>query len=124
KRGVLAILVGSSATLGAIGYAVATNDHERQVERRAGHDDDHDDDDHDDDDHDDDDHDDDDHDDDHDDDDAEEGHAAGHGGHANAVYPVTTPLRTDTQLSRDYVCQIRAIRHIEVRALERGYLEE
>ncbi|MBU3742118.1 MAG: efflux RND transporter periplasmic adaptor subunit [Candidatus Kapabacteria bacterium] len=36
---------------------------------------------------------------------------------------VTTPLRTDTTIHREYVCQIRAIQHIELRALERGYLE-
>lgn len=37
---------------------------------------------------------------------------------------VTSPLRKDTTITRDYVCQIRAIQHIEVRALERGYLQE
>lgn len=37
---------------------------------------------------------------------------------------VTTPLREDTELTREYVCQIRAIQHIEVRALERGYLQD
>lgn len=46
------------------------------------------------------------------------------GGHQTGELLVTSPLRTDTELTRDYVCQIRAIRHIEVRALERGYLEE
>jgi membrane fusion protein (multidrug efflux system) len=51
-------------------------------------------------------------------------HPAEHGGHATGELLVTSPLRTDTELTRDYVCQIRAIRHIEVRALERGYLEE
>lgn len=35
---------------------------------------------------------------------------------------VTSPLRTDTSLTRDYVAQIRAIQHIELRALEKGYL--
>ncbi|HWY11631.1 MAG TPA: efflux RND transporter periplasmic adaptor subunit [Bacteroidia bacterium] len=37
---------------------------------------------------------------------------------------VTSPLKKDTTITRDYVCQIRAIQHIEVRALERGYLQE
>ncbi len=37
---------------------------------------------------------------------------------------VTSPLRKDTTIMRDYVCQIHAIQHIEVRALERGYLQE
>lgn len=36
---------------------------------------------------------------------------------------VTTPLRKDTSVVKEYVCQIHAIRHIEVRALERGYLQ-
>jgi membrane fusion protein (multidrug efflux system) len=37
---------------------------------------------------------------------------------------VTSPLKKDTTITRDYVCQIRAIQHIELRALERGYLQE
>ncbi len=37
---------------------------------------------------------------------------------------VTSPLREDTTLAREYVGQIRAKQHIEIRALERGYLEE
>lgn len=36
---------------------------------------------------------------------------------------VSTPLREDTFITKEYVCQIHAIRHIEVRALERGYLQ-
>ncbi|MBL1264033.1 efflux RND transporter periplasmic adaptor subunit [Candidatus Methylomicrobium oryzae] len=36
---------------------------------------------------------------------------------------VTAPLREDTSVVKEYVCQIHAIRHIEVRALERGYLQ-
>ena len=36
---------------------------------------------------------------------------------------VTTPLRKDTELTKDYVAQIRAIQHIELRALEKGYLQ-
>lgn len=38
-------------------------------------------------------------------------------------YSVTSPLRKDTLVIKDYVCQIRAIQHIEVRALEKGYLQ-
>lgn len=38
-------------------------------------------------------------------------------------FAVTTPLRTDTELTRDYVAQIRAIQHIELRALEKGYIQ-
>ncbi len=36
---------------------------------------------------------------------------------------VTSPLRTSTELHRDFVAQIRAIQHIELRALEKGYLQ-
>ncbi len=36
---------------------------------------------------------------------------------------VTSPLKKDTMVTRAYVCQIRAIQHIELRALERGYLQ-
>jgi membrane fusion protein (multidrug efflux system) len=36
---------------------------------------------------------------------------------------VTSPLKTDTTITREYVSQIRAIQHIEVRALEKGYLQ-
>lgn len=39
------------------------------------------------------------------------------------TYLVTNPLRMDTLTTREYVCQIRAIQHIELRALESGYLE-
>ena len=34
------------------------------------------------------------------------------------------PVQRDVALTRDYVAQIQSNRHIEVRALERGYLEE
>jgi membrane fusion protein (multidrug efflux system) len=40
-----------------------------------------------------------------------------------AVFQVTSPLRTDTEATREYVAQIRAVQHIEMRALEGGYLE-
>ena len=36
---------------------------------------------------------------------------------------VTSPLRKDAELTRDYVAQIRAFQHIELRALEKGYLQ-
>lgn len=35
----------------------------------------------------------------------------------------TSPLRKDTLITRNYVCQIRSIQHIELRALEKGYLQ-
>ncbi len=36
---------------------------------------------------------------------------------------VTSPLKKDTAIIRNYVCQIRSIQHIELRALEKGYLQ-
>src|SRR6476619_1781332 len=39
-------------------------------------------------------------------------------------YSATSPLKKDTLITREYVCQIRSIQHIELRALERGYLQE
>jgi membrane fusion protein (multidrug efflux system) len=36
---------------------------------------------------------------------------------------VTSPLKKDTIVTRNYVCQIQAISHIELRALEKGYLQ-
>lgn len=35
----------------------------------------------------------------------------------------TTPLLANTSVTKEYVCLIKAIRHIEVRALERGYVQ-
>lgn len=42
---------------------------------------------------------------------------------AQGKFLVTSPLRKDTEITRDYVAQIRAIQHIELRALEKGYLQ-
>jgi len=36
---------------------------------------------------------------------------------------VTSPLEKDTLITKEYVSQIRAISHIELRALEKGYLQ-
>ncbi|WP_437920565.1 efflux RND transporter periplasmic adaptor subunit [Sphingobacterium sp. LRF_L2] len=41
-----------------------------------------------------------------------------------ATYPVTTAVQIDTSFVKEYVSQIRSVRNIEVRALERGYLEK
>ncbi len=53
--------------------------------------------------------------------------ASCHGEHAEPKeegrFLVTTPLRKDSELTKEYVAQIRAIQHIEVRALEKGYLQ-
>ena len=42
----------------------------------------------------------------------------------NSRYLVTSPLRKDTLVTNQYVAQIQSIRNIEVRAQERGYLED
>ncbi|TAE30669.1 MAG: efflux RND transporter periplasmic adaptor subunit [Cytophagales bacterium] len=39
-------------------------------------------------------------------------------------YLITSPLQKDTLVIKDYVCQIHAIQHIELRALEKGYLQK
>ncbi len=42
---------------------------------------------------------------------------------ASHVYQVSKPLVKDLTMNDEYVCQIRAIQHIEIRSLEKGYLE-
>ena len=37
---------------------------------------------------------------------------------------VTSPMAKDVIITQQYVCQIHSQRHIEVRALQNGYLEE
>jgi membrane fusion protein (multidrug efflux system) len=62
----------------------------------------------------------------------ESGHGeSGHGesGHEESGHPahqivVTTPIRKDVISTQQYVCQIHSCQHIEVRALEGGYLEK
>lgn len=39
-------------------------------------------------------------------------------------FEVTNPLKIDTSIIREYVCQIKSTQHIELRALERGYLQK
>jgi membrane fusion protein (multidrug efflux system) len=41
-----------------------------------------------------------------------------------ARFPVTSPVRLDTAIASQYVCQIHSIRNIEVRAMEKGYLQD
>lgn len=36
---------------------------------------------------------------------------------------VTSPIKKDTSITKDYVSQIHSIQHIELRALEKGYLK-
>ncbi|WP_139958407.1 efflux RND transporter periplasmic adaptor subunit [Flavicella sediminum] len=37
---------------------------------------------------------------------------------------VTNPIRKDTSITKDYVSQIHSISHIELRAMEKGYLQK
>lgn len=39
-------------------------------------------------------------------------------------YLVTSPVRKDTLITNEYVAQVKSIRNIEIRAQERGYLED
>ncbi len=39
-------------------------------------------------------------------------------------FSVTSPLKTDTLITKEYVGQVRSIQHIELRALEKGYLQK
>lgn len=50
-------------------------------------------------------------------------HRENHVTEEEGKYPVTSPLRKDTELTKEYVAQVRAIQHIELRALEKGYLQ-
>lgn len=47
-----------------------------------------------------------------------------HEGHAQGRYKATSPLLADTTVAHDYVCQIHSVQHIELRALEKGYLQD
>ncbi|NJK31694.1 MAG: efflux RND transporter periplasmic adaptor subunit [Deltaproteobacteria bacterium] len=51
-----------------------------------------------------------------------EGHEEAHEAQAKVV--LTSPTTKDVVDTQQYVCQIHSRRHIELRALERGYLEE
>lgn len=48
----------------------------------------------------------------------------GHHGHGKAELLVSRPLQRDTEIVQDYVAQIHAVQHIELRAMERGYLQD
>lgn len=47
-----------------------------------------------------------------------------HTAHEETSFFVTAPIMADTSINKEYVCQIRAISHIEIRSLERGYLQK
>ncbi|MBS3913554.1 MAG: efflux RND transporter periplasmic adaptor subunit [Bacteroidetes bacterium] len=42
----------------------------------------------------------------------------------DTTFLVSSPLLKDTFIYKEYVCQIRSIQHIELRALEKGYLQD
>lgn len=46
-----------------------------------------------------------------------------HHGGEEAIFSVTKPWRQNVQIGKEYVAQIKAIQHIELRAYERGYLQ-
>ncbi len=50
-------------------------------------------------------------------------HQAHHTQSEEATFSVTRPIQKDTLVYRDYVCQVRSSQHIELRALEKGYLQ-
>lgn len=43
--------------------------------------------------------------------------------HQKGTHLVTSPIQLDTSITKDYVSQIHSFRHIELRALEKGYLK-
>jgi len=50
-------------------------------------------------------------------------HHEGHG-HPQHKILVTSPVAMDVTLTQQYVCQVHSCRHIDIRALEGGYLQE
>jgi membrane fusion protein, multidrug efflux system len=50
-------------------------------------------------------------------------HSESHAHEEPPRFLVTSPVRKDTELTKEYVAQIHAIQHIELRALEKGYLQ-
>lgn len=50
-------------------------------------------------------------------------HDGEHEKHEDTKYVATTPVLKDTLVYKKYVCQIKSIQHIELRALEKGYLQ-
>lgn len=46
-----------------------------------------------------------------------------HLNHEESTYTITSPVIQDATVDHEYVCQIHSIQHIELRALEKGYLQ-
>ncbi|MNU30998.1 Efflux pump periplasmic linker BepF [compost metagenome] len=42
----------------------------------------------------------------------------------DSVYPVTSPVKMDTIINKDFVAQIQSVKNIEIRAQEKGFLEK
>ncbi|MCD0480132.1 efflux RND transporter periplasmic adaptor subunit [Chryseobacterium sp. LC2016-29] len=42
----------------------------------------------------------------------------------DSVYPVTSPIKMDTIINKDFVAQIQSVKNIEIRAQEKGFLEK
>ena len=42
----------------------------------------------------------------------------------DSVFPITTALRSDTSIVKDYVAQIKSLKNIEIRAQEKGFLQK
>lgn len=40
------------------------------------------------------------------------------------TYPITSPVKMDTVINKDYVTQIQSVKNIEIRAQEKGFLEK
>ncbi len=51
-------------------------------------------------------------------------HHAEHKEHEESEFTVSSPIKIDTSINKEYVCQIRASNHIELRSMERGYLQK
>ncbi|PNQ75127.1 efflux RND transporter periplasmic adaptor subunit [Hanstruepera neustonica] len=43
--------------------------------------------------------------------------------HEERTFQVTNPVFRDTSITKEYVAQVHSIRHIELRAMEKGYLQ-
>lgn len=52
------------------------------------------------------------------------GHQEEHEEHDQGRYAATSAFLADTVMDQAYVCQIHSVQHIEVRALEEGYLQD
>jgi len=47
-----------------------------------------------------------------------------HQQHEESTFTVTSPVVKDASVFQEYVCQLRSIQHIELRSLEKGYLQK